>query len=315
MVKKTPPIGQISDYEIKHLRVFKTVVDCGGFSAAESELNIARPTISNHMASLESRLNMKLCKRGRAGFALTEEGRIIYEHATRLLASIQDFKDTVNNISDTPSGTLKIVLSDMLALDRRTHFPEIVDQFCEWAPNVHLSVHVKSMSAIERDVLNGSFDIGFIPYHRELEGLSYLHLFSDHDYLYCGRNHPFFDAPDSELTEEAIDASPLAHAGLDPHNEVYQKISSMNLAGDSYFYETRIALIKSGRYLGFLPENIAEPYVERGELKRIAPETKSYPLGIAVVIKKALSPNRARDYFYSTIKDVVAEDRGDTPPY
>jgi DNA-binding transcriptional LysR family regulator len=314
MAKKTPPLGQISDYEIKHLRVFKTVVDCGGFSAAESELNIARPTISNHMASLEARLNMKLCKRGRAGFALTEEGRIIYEHATRLLASIQDFKDTVNNISDTPSGTLKVVLSDMLALDRRIRFPEIVDQFCEWAPNVHLSVQVKSMSSIERDVLNGIFDIGFIPYHRKLEGLSYLHLFTDHNYLYCGRNHPFYDVSDDDLTEDIINTSPLVHAGLDPHHEVYKKICCMNLAGDSYFYDTRIALIMSGRYLGFLPEIIAKPYVERGELKRIASETKNYPLGVAVVMKKALSPNRARDYFYSTIKDVGAEG-GETPPY
>ena len=45
-------LGQISDFEIKLLRVFKAVVDCGGFSAAETTLNISRPTISTHIANL-----------------------------------------------------------------------------------------------------------------------------------------------------------------------------------------------------------------------------------------------------------------------
>ena len=35
MSAKNYSLGQVGDYEIKQLKVFKTVVDCGGFSAAE----------------------------------------------------------------------------------------------------------------------------------------------------------------------------------------------------------------------------------------------------------------------------------------
>ncbi|MDX1400274.1 MAG: LysR family transcriptional regulator, partial [Oceanospirillum sp.] len=62
---KKPSLGQISDYELKQLKLFKTVVESGGFTSAAAELNISRPTVSNHIASLESRLGMSLCKRGR----------------------------------------------------------------------------------------------------------------------------------------------------------------------------------------------------------------------------------------------------------
>ena len=50
MTNKTFSIGQLGDYEIKQLKIFKTVVECGGFAAAETRLNISRPTISIHIA-------------------------------------------------------------------------------------------------------------------------------------------------------------------------------------------------------------------------------------------------------------------------
>ena len=70
MVKKAL-LGQVGDTEIRLLRIFKAVVACGGLAAAELELNIGRSTISRHLRDLEERLGLVLCRRGRAGFALT----------------------------------------------------------------------------------------------------------------------------------------------------------------------------------------------------------------------------------------------------
>ena len=78
MSKLARPISSVTDIDIRLLRVFKTVVECGGFSAAEVELNIRRAAISQHMADLERRLGLTLCRRGRAGFRLTDEGRLAY---------------------------------------------------------------------------------------------------------------------------------------------------------------------------------------------------------------------------------------------
>jgi hypothetical protein len=61
--------------DLRLLRVFKTVVDCGGMAAAELELNIGTSTVSRHVKDLEVRLGLTLCRRGRAGFALTPEGQ------------------------------------------------------------------------------------------------------------------------------------------------------------------------------------------------------------------------------------------------
>ena len=67
-------LGNVTDSDLRLLRVFRAVVACGGFAAAELELNINRSTISRHIKDLETRLGVTLCRRGRGGFALTPEG-------------------------------------------------------------------------------------------------------------------------------------------------------------------------------------------------------------------------------------------------
>lgn len=59
-------LGQLTDMDLRLLRVFRSVVQCGGMAAAELELNIGISTISRHVKDLETRLGLVLCRRGRA---------------------------------------------------------------------------------------------------------------------------------------------------------------------------------------------------------------------------------------------------------
>ena len=72
--KSRAMLAPIGDMDLRLLRVFRAVVDCGGMAAAELELNIGTSTVSRHVKDLETRLGLTLCRRGRAGFALTPEG-------------------------------------------------------------------------------------------------------------------------------------------------------------------------------------------------------------------------------------------------
>src|SRR3990167_5503840 len=94
-LKKRAVLGQLSDMDLRLLQVFKSVVDCGGMTAAELELNIGTSTVSRHVKDLEPRLGLVLCRRGRAGFALTPEGQRVYEETLRLLASVEGFRNSI----------------------------------------------------------------------------------------------------------------------------------------------------------------------------------------------------------------------------
>lgn len=66
----------LSGLDFKLLKVFKAVVEAGGFSAAQNELNVGLAAISKQISDLEIRIGMRLCTRGREGFCLTEEGSL-----------------------------------------------------------------------------------------------------------------------------------------------------------------------------------------------------------------------------------------------
>ena len=69
--------GKMSDGDIRLLRVFCAVVRCGGFAAAESELQLGLPSISRYIKDLETRLGVRLCRRGRVGFSLVADDPVV----------------------------------------------------------------------------------------------------------------------------------------------------------------------------------------------------------------------------------------------
>jgi len=295
---KNYALGQVGDIELKQLRIFKSVVDNGGFSAAETELNISRSTISIHISNLESRLNLTLCRRGRGGFALTGEGSVVYEMTTRLLDSLDEFRQVVNEMSQSPAGNLRILVSDGTSLDPRSKFPEMISRFFVEAPDIALQSEVASMAEIEKRLLNDEVDVGLIPYHRQIPGLEYHHLYSDICRLYCGSANPLFELSDDEITDEVIGQFTAIQPGLKPNDEATEQLSSMSLQGTAYFYETRLAMILSGKFIAFLPENYARPYVESGQLKQVGGEGRCYNLGTAAVIRKRAQQSRPVDIFH-----------------
>ncbi|MFZ4624037.1 MAG: LysR family transcriptional regulator, partial [Rhodoferax sp.] len=111
-VPKRAALGQLSDMDIRLLRVFKSVVECGGMAAAELELNIGTSTVSRHIKDLETRLGLTLCRRGRAGFALTPEGQQIYTETLRLLTGVDAFRSRVDEIHQRMGGQLQIAVFD-----------------------------------------------------------------------------------------------------------------------------------------------------------------------------------------------------------
>ena len=88
-------LGTLSEGDIRLLKVFAKVVEAGGFSAAQIALNVSQSTISTHMTTLEHRLGVRLCQRGRSGFKLTDKGQLIYQASQRLFASLEEFRSGV----------------------------------------------------------------------------------------------------------------------------------------------------------------------------------------------------------------------------
>ena len=295
--KSRSSLGQLSDMDIRLLRVFKSVVECGGMAAAELELNIGTSTVSRHIKDLETRLGLTLCRRGRAGFALTTEGQQIYDETLRLLAGVDAFRAGVDEIHQRMGGQLNIAVFDKTASNPQSHIGAAIARFTELAPEVSLHLHVAPLNAIERGVIDGQFQVGVIPGHRSSDSLAYEALFSETMLLYCGAQHGLFKAEPPAMTWDDLRTHDFAGLGYhSPNMEISQQVQLTRKA-TGYDQESIATLILSGKFLGFLPDHYAEGFVRNDQMRAVQPALFRYDCRFFSILRRSPPPSRVTRAF------------------
>jgi DNA-binding transcriptional LysR family regulator len=303
-VKTRAALGQLSDMDIRLLRVFKTVVDCGGMAAAELELNIGTSTVSRHIKDLETRLGLRLCRRGRAGFALTPEGEQIYAETLRLLAGVDAFRSRVDEIHQRMGGELHIAVFDKTASNPQAQISAAIQRFAAQAPEVRLHLHVAPLNSIERGVLDGQFQVGIIPGHRSSAVLTYDELFTETMYLYASADHPLFTSDTKQEPQSWEALRHYAFAGLgyhSPNMELSQQVK-LSRAATGYDQESIATLILSGCFLGFLPDHYAESFVRQGRMHAVRPELFTYHCSFFSIVRTSPQPARVTQAFQAALR-------------
>lgn len=295
-------LGRVSDVDIRLLRVFRAVVACGGVSAAELELNIGRSTISRHLTDLELRLGVKLCDRGPGGFALTSEGEQILDASSGLLAAINSFQASVDEVHQRLSGQISIALFDKTVSNPRARLADAIAAFDDIAPEVVIELHKEPVNIIESELLSGRFDLAIIPTHRQSSSLDYFPLYEEQMYLYCGRGHALFGRPGADLRQAEVRRFKYAGIGFHSPNMIVSQQLKLTRSADVFDEEALAALVMSGRYLGFLPDHYAEAFVERGEMWRLRPDIYHYQSDHAAIVRRSPSPSRLVKEFLSCLR-------------
>ncbi len=276
----------VTDYDLRLLRIFVSVVEYGGFAAAEKALGVTRSTISVHMSNLEARMKLTLCLRGRGGFLLTEDGQAVYRAVIDLLGSINDFSLLIGTLGKELSGELVILCADKLDDTKQKKLAAVIQLIHDSSSNLHVVLDSDSISNIEKQLLNDKAHIGLFPKYQAVDGLQYDSLFNEPVYLCCGKEHAFFSKVDSQITAEELAAMPAIHPGIDIDNLGREQLVKLNLSAKSYQFDTRKTMILSGRYLGFMPQSYIQKELNKGEIRIIQPSELTYQFNLSLVSKK-----------------------------
>lgn len=306
--RRGSPMGQMGDADLRLLRIYRKVVECGGFSAAEVELGISRAAISMAMNDLETRLGLRLCQRGRSGFAVTDEGAEVYESALQLLASVEGFRTRVNGLHAQLKGELNIGITDNLVTMPEMHITNALRALKEKGPDVRINIRMIPPSDIELAVLDGRLHTGVIPDLKILPGVHYMPLYEEASQLYCSDEHPLFTM--DEATEVELghhDAVVPAYAQTPEIKEVHEPLKPAATASDR---EGVAFLILSGRYIGYLPTHYAERWVRDGRMRALTPQRWHYSTHYSAITRKGAPPNLVLEsYLEELAKDLNSRPR------
>ena len=100
---------------LRGMAVFASVVRHGSFSGAAKELGITTSAVSQQIRSLENDLGVSLLHRSTRKLSLTEAGESLYSSATQMVKAAEQGRDSVIQLKDELSGSLRIATTPELA--------------------------------------------------------------------------------------------------------------------------------------------------------------------------------------------------------
>ncbi len=152
---KIPPI----DFDFRQLEIFCRVVELKSFSKAADAVFLAQPSVSERIATLESRVGTQLLDRLGRQVVPTVAGKLLYKHACLLLDMKKDACNEMQSFLGTKQGEIHMGGS---TIPGEYIFPKILENFRIKHPLVTVALTISDTSDIEKRVIDGNFELGVI---------------------------------------------------------------------------------------------------------------------------------------------------------
>lgn len=154
----------------RQLHHFRTIVDCGSFTAAAETLLMAQPSLSATVKNLEKELGARLLIRTRSGVVLTESGQEIYRLATQVLDQMEFAAARVKGFV---SGEVGRVVMNVAPTFNWEVLPHLVRQLRTEYPGIDFILEDPDPATTLTHIREGQADIGIMP-TSDIKGLQAL---------------------------------------------------------------------------------------------------------------------------------------------
>ena len=300
MVMPAPSsLPNLQDVDLRLLRVFEAVARNRGLSSAQRDLGVTQATISNQLARLERRLGLRLCERGRAGFALTREGRDVLAAARTLFRSIENFRSTIGATRGELLGDLHFGTVDAMWTNEILDLPGAFADFSALAPGVTIHMDVDAPQNLVQGLAEDRYQLILTPALGRPQRFNAVPLFAETQGLYCGRDHELFPVPDAKVTIASLVRYPYAARAYMSDQPGSLRTPFRSMAFTSHM-ESIALLVLSGGYIGHLPAHFARQWEAQGRMRRLHARNVSYDDQFHLVSRKR-ETNRAAMILFDSI--------------
>ncbi len=141
---------------LESLRVFVRVVELGSITSGGRDLRLTPAVASNRVKELESRLGVRLFNRTTRNLSPTEVGKVFYDHARKVIETLDEAEAVVAGFSDKPRGTIRVTAP--LGVGRRIVAP-LIPAFADRYPNVDVQLRLSDRKV---DLFEDGLDVAFV---------------------------------------------------------------------------------------------------------------------------------------------------------
>ena len=147
------------EISLDRLRTLVAITDLGSFAEAARVLNLAPPTVSLHIADLESRVGARLLSRTRGRVQPSAIGATLVERARALLADAQQALEDVQRQVQGLAGRVRLGASTGAIAEL---LPQALETLNQRHPAIDVQVAVLTSRETLHRLAEGSLEIGLV---------------------------------------------------------------------------------------------------------------------------------------------------------
>mgnify|MGYP001209410145 CR=1 FL=1 len=173
--------------ELRHLRYFLAVAEELHFARAAERLHIEQSPLSRAIKELEEELGVVLFARTTRSTRLTRTGKLFLEHVRRVLAALEQARDSVKAAANGFHGQLRVALSDGITPSR---LPSLLALCRQEEPDVELRFFEVPLSQQIKGLHDDLYDVGFAQSDDVGDGITAIPVWSDALMVAVPARHP-----------------------------------------------------------------------------------------------------------------------------
>ena len=176
-----------NDLDLRLLRSFLAVAQCGKVSTAAKQLHLSQPAVTAHLRRLEEIVGRPLVSRSTRGVKLTTHGHALRTFSTEIQNALSRMEASFQTEHEL-SGKLRFGASLTIA----SHvIPSFLGEFSRLYPSVEIELRVDNTEVVLESVREGFYPFGLVEGSPRAAGLRLEQFVEDEVILVAGTNPRF----------------------------------------------------------------------------------------------------------------------------
>lgn len=183
---------------LRDLRYLVALADALHFGKAAEHCHVSQPTLSTQIRKLEAELGVALVERAPRHVMMTAAGRDIATRARRVLAEVEQMRETARRTCDPEAGSVRLGLFPTLG---PYLLPHVVPRIRARFPRLELLLVEEKTEAVLHMLRDGKLDAAVLAMPRHEDWLETEFLFEEPFLLAVPEGHPLASHRNLRLSE------------------------------------------------------------------------------------------------------------------
>ena len=296
--------------ELFQLEAFLAVVREGSFSAAAKALYRTQPAISQTIKKLENEIGRPLFDRSSRRGVLTDAGRVLADHAERLVNLRQRTMAALDDVRQLRTGRLTVAANELTCL----YLLPVLHEYRHLYPDVHITVQRALGSRVPAQVLDYGADFGVVTFRPDTAALHSIVVYHDALAFVVPPNHPLARRAKVSIAELAHESFVAHHVSSPYRQKVIDTFRKRRVALRMPVEMPTIDAIKRfvamGNGVALLPAMTVEKEVARKELIRVQVPELAFDRKLRLVHRREGALSHAAEAFLSVVEAQSALKKG-----